>query len=686
MGFLDDLLLGEGPEFQTRSLSTISPEQREALNQLIGQMQGRNPSQYGGQQNAGMSPFEQASLSALEERSKALAMPDAGLQAATGAVQKLTDFEGQTADSSAYFKSNVQDPMLESFQREILPQISRSFGGADFFSTERQASEGLAREDLLESLTAQKSAVELDQFNKSRERALQAAGLAPGLTQAENQRSQTQMDILKAAGIEREVEQAGLDRNYAEFARQQEEQKHIDEQMRQLTLTPTIENLAMEDPGNAGLLATLLGGMAAGAGKSLGNSNIWSNLLGRLFPDLFGSEEQSPQGQSTADGMPPNNTGTTVTDIPPVLGGGGGGATTPGGNVAITDMNTGQEVPSAPSYQGGVNLGGVAGGSVGAIAGQVGAGLAAPGGSAIITEAGGQLAHQVGSAAAGSGASSAGSVAAAESAGAAAGAPAGSGASISSAVGTAAAVVGALYGAYSTYEAASAGNKQGAVMSGAATGAAIGSVVPVIGTAVGAVIGAVVGLVGASFGNKENASELAYGSYKKIPTEATVRNWNESQVGGALFESIKSHTKSGNVNKFQDVNEMYSAFGITNDAHKNVENVKNQMQDFIKGVVQTAQAAGGLPTDPAKLALLDGQQIFQKLVKPALAAKVEEATGKPATSNAWSTGYAGETAKHMQNLFADYTDWITSHWGQDPLKINRTNSTASNGGRNTQER
>mgnify|MGYP000441426222 CR=1 FL=1 len=201
-------------------------------------------------------------------------VPDPTLQAAGGAVQKLTDFEGQTGDASAYFKSNVQDPMLESFQREILPQISRNFGGADFFSTERQASEGLAREDLLESLTAQRTSVELDQFNRSRDRALQAAGLAPGLTQAENQRTQSQIDILKAAGIEREVEQAGLDRNYADFVRQRNEQQHIDEQLRQLTLTPTIENLAMEDPGSAGLLATLMGSMAAGDGQYLGNSNV----------------------------------------------------------------------------------------------------------------------------------------------------------------------------------------------------------------------------------------------------------------------------------------------------------------------------------------------------------------------------------------------------------------------------
>lgn len=235
------------------------------------------------------------------------------------------------------------------------------------------------------------------------------------------------------------------------------------------------------------------------------------------------------------------------------------------------------------------------------------------------------------------------------------------------ALGTAASVVGALYSAYGAYESAKVGDKKGAVAQGAAAGAAIGSVVPVIGTAVGAVVGAVVGLIGASLGDKQKASEAYYGAHKKLKPDEVIRGWGEDQVNGAVFETIKSHTKSGNIKKFEDVGEMYTAFGITKDAHKNYKNVQNQMGEFIKGVVQTAQQMGALPTDPMALKQLDGQQIYYKVVVPALAAKYKEATGKD--SNAWTTDkIKPDSGSQMHSLMADWTDWMTSHWGDAEAK------------------
>lgn len=224
-------------------------------------------------------------------------------------------------------------------------------------------------------------------------------------------------------------------------------------------------------------------------------------------------------------------------------------------------------------------------------------------------------------------------------------------------------LAGAALSAYGAYESAKVGDKKGAVTQGAAAGAAIGSVVPVIGTAVGAVIGAVVGLIGASLGNKENPSELAYAAHKKLDPNVQTRNWTQDQMDGAIFETIKSHTKSGNVNKFKDVGEMYAAFGINKDAHENMRVVQTDMNNFIKGVVETAQQMGALPTDPMELRQLDGQKIFYDIVTPALAAKYKEATGKE--SEGWKVDRSkGESALH--NLFADYTDWTIANWGKQP--------------------
>lgn len=226
-------------------------------------------------------------------------------------------------------------------------------------------------------------------------------------------------------------------------------------------------------------------------------------------------------------------------------------------------------------------------------------------------------------------------------------------------------LVGAAMSAYGAYESAKVGDKKGAVSQGAAAGAAIGSVVPVIGTAVGAVIGGVVGLVGASLGNKENPSEIAYGAHKKLDPKDNTRGWSEDQINGAVFETIKSHTKSGNINKFKDVSEMYTAMGITKDAHKNVKQVEQKMGDFIKGVIETAQGMGALPTDPAELRQRDGQDIFYKVVTPALAAKFKEATGQESTG--WNVDRSGGDSM-MHNLMADWTDWMVANWQKQEPK------------------
>lgn len=647
MGFLDDLLLGQGPKLETRSLSTISPEQRAALDRLL-QGLNRDPSQYGGQLSTGLTGLENASLGALEERSRALALPDQNLEAAGASVRDQLDFRKNTGDANDFFTKAVQNPALDDFQRSVLPSISRDFGGGSFFSTERQNTEGLARKDLLNSLTAERSRVNLDQFNAARDRALTAAGIVPGLTGAENERTQTQIDILKAAGIEREVGQDALDRQYAEFVRQQEERAHLEDSLRQASLTPTIENIGMTDPGNAGLINTLLGALASGAGAGLGQGlgGLLSGGLGRLF----GNDAIDPNtGQPTGGGASADGTGAAAgaagaVGAGAVAGGGlaGGGAGTPGGSVTITDMN-GNVIPSVPFGGGAGSVGAGLGGLVNSIQPGIQAGVAGTEAWAAGELAGIPMPTLGG----------------AEAAGAAAGAPSGAGSSIASGVTTALGVAAALYGGYNTVQAAMQGDKKNAVMSGAATGAAVGSIVPGIGTVVGAVVGGLVGLVGAAFGDKEKASEAAYGSYKKLPGEASVRNWTQQQVDGAMFEAIKSHTKSGNINRFADVREMFETFGITRDAHKNIGRAQTEMKSFIKGVIQTAQAAGGLPTDPAGMAKIDGQQFFHKVVMPAFAAKYKEKTGREATG--WTIDQSGGKSA-LQNIFADSTDYLFANW------------------------
>lgn len=235
------------------------------------------------------------------------------------------------------------------------------------------------------------------------------------------------------------------------------------------------------------------------------------------------------------------------------------------------------------------------------------------------------------------------------------------------ALGKAVPIVNAAISAYGAYESAAVGDKKGAVTQGAIAGASIGSVIPVVGTVVGAAIGAVVGLIGASLGNKEMPSEQFYGAYKKLDPSASVRGWTDDQVNGAVFETIKSHTKSGNINKFKDVAEMYSAFGINKDAHKNYRTVQNDMSEFIKGTIETAQKMGALPKDVEALRQIDGQELYHRIIVPAMAAKYKEATGKDSVG--WTTDHStGDST--LQNLFADWTDHTLAHWGEVAPTVN----------------
>ncbi|HEV8364570.1 MAG TPA: hypothetical protein VGQ52_13730 [Gemmatimonadaceae bacterium] len=239
-----------------------------------------------------------------------------------------------------------------------------------------------------------------------------------------------------------------------------------------------------------------------------------------------------------------------------------------------------------------------------------------------------------------------------------------------SAAGKALPLVGGALSAYDAYNAAAAGDKKGAVMSGAQAGAAIGSVIPVVGTVVGAAIGAVVGLIGASMGDKQMASESYYGAYKGLSPDKTVRSWSQDQADGAMFEALKSHTKSGNAKRFQDVGEMYQAFGVSDNDYSGMQ---RQLGQFIRGSIEAAQQMGGLPKDPKELAKLDGQQIFYKIITPAMQAKIKEATGKDAVG--WAVDRSGGDSG-LHNMMADWTDYMTSHWDE----IGKSMAAAPSGG------
>lgn len=290
MGGLSSFLFGDAPKVKSKQYDLISDVQRGGLDALLARLGGARATPYAGEFTAPLSQGEQTSLAAIEQMALNFASPEGqqNFGAAGNTLRALMDFEGQTADTNAFFESNIRDPLLEQFSREILPQISRSFGGSDFFSSERQGAEGLAREDLLESLVAGKERVALDAFNRSRDRALIAAGQVPGLEGAQDSRARAQIDILEAAGLPRQIKQAGLDKEYEDFLRMITQDENIMKLIAQLVLTPTKENTTVVKPGSSGLIPTFLGSFAQSAGQAIGQDASPLAGFGKFFGSLFG--------------------------------------------------------------------------------------------------------------------------------------------------------------------------------------------------------------------------------------------------------------------------------------------------------------------------------------------------------------------------------------------------------------
>ncbi len=130
MGFFDDVgdfLLGTKPKAKVKQKSLLSKEQQVAQGELLKSLQGPV-----------LGRIEETSLEGLEQ----------------AALQRV---EGPGPAFDEFFKTSVQDPLLEDFEETILPRISRRFAPSGFHGSERQQADRFAKEDLLKSLTRSRS-------------------------------------------------------------------------------------------------------------------------------------------------------------------------------------------------------------------------------------------------------------------------------------------------------------------------------------------------------------------------------------------------------------------------------------------------------------------------------------------------------------------------------------------------
>jgi hypothetical protein len=213
-----------------------------------------------------LSSLERTSLAALEQAAMQAVSPggDPTLTKARGAVERGTEadqFDQEGFDR--FFGEAIAAPMLDMFKTEVLPELTRRFSGSAAFGSDRLKSEQQATQNLGKTLTSTRADLLFKTQEAGKNRALQAASLAPGLVGAGTDKL---LSLLAAGGVPRGVEATKLSASYQEFLRQQESKsKAYDRALALLGISP-IENTTVVKPGQPGLLQ----GLAPGIGMALG--------------------------------------------------------------------------------------------------------------------------------------------------------------------------------------------------------------------------------------------------------------------------------------------------------------------------------------------------------------------------------------------------------------------------------
>jgi len=260
MGFFD-FLFGEGPSTTTSVLDTLTPEQQAALNSLLRELGGSREG-FGGDTSIDPSDLSQLSLSALEARALELGNPNREnelSQSAADTLLRFLDLDSNEAGIEDFFQTNIRDPALQEFQESILPAISRDFGGANFFSSERRTSDSDAQGDLIRSLTQARSGLAFNARESDRNRALQALGLAPSIDALGRGDTNELLALLQAGDSQTALGERNFEREFQQFLAEAGIDQNRIQQLLAGINTQAFENVVTSDPGSSGFIVDLIG-------------------------------------------------------------------------------------------------------------------------------------------------------------------------------------------------------------------------------------------------------------------------------------------------------------------------------------------------------------------------------------------------------------------------------------------
>ena len=254
---MSDFLFGESPSQDITPTTTLTPEQEELLRLIISQITGGQGESPFGLESGGL---ELQSLAGLEALGTNIPGGEAGTAAAgagLGALEQL--FTQGPQDIDAFFTETIEKPALEAFREDIIPDIRTRFA-PQFFGGERREAEGRATEDLIESLTRERTRVGFEARETDQLNILRGLQTLPGAAGSQFTGATSQANILLgllgAGGTTRDVTQQQLN----------ERNRRIQEALGSLGIEG-FENIVFNNPGSTGFLTTILA-------SALGNTSI----------------------------------------------------------------------------------------------------------------------------------------------------------------------------------------------------------------------------------------------------------------------------------------------------------------------------------------------------------------------------------------------------------------------------
>ncbi len=267
---MTDFIFGSPPEQTTTPTTTLTPEQEELLRTLIEQITGGLD---GGTFGLEASDLELQSLAGLEALGTSIPGGEAGTEATNAGLEALQGIFTQGPQNiDDFFAETIRGPAIENFNRDIIPGIRGRLAG-QFFGGERREAEGRATEDLIDSLTRERTRVGFEARNTDQLNILKGLQTLPGAVGSQFTAATAQgnilLGLLGAGGTERDIVQQQLN----------ERNRRVQEALGSLGVQG-FENIVFNDPGSTGLLTTILGSLA-------GNQSI-----GQLGAPTGGTEEK----------------------------------------------------------------------------------------------------------------------------------------------------------------------------------------------------------------------------------------------------------------------------------------------------------------------------------------------------------------------------------------------------------